>query len=157
MIHLITGGVNQGKSTRLLNIYQTLGKGDGFYNRRVYQGITLIGQEIIHLATGQRYMLAFREEHIPEGWNEECRLGPFSFSREGWEFGRQIIESGLENQVSPSFLDEIGPLELAGRGWDAILRRVLLTAPELFIVVRDSCIMEMIRKYRLQEYEIVGR
>lgn len=155
MIHLITGAVNQGKSTGLLAIYRRLGTGDGFYNRRILQGNETIGQAIIHMATGASRVLAYREGFIPRAWNEQCRYGPFSFAGEGFDFGRRIIQKALEKQIIPIFIDEIGPLELAGMGFDPIMFQALQYATELYVVVRENCIGEVIRRYAFKQYEVL--
>lgn len=154
MIHLITGAVNQGKSTGLLEIYRRLGTGDGFYNRRILQGNETIGQAIIHMATGASCVLAYDDRFVPVGWRAACHYGPFSFSREGLDFGCQILETALDNGITPVFIDEIGPLELAGKGFDAIMARVVQQATDVYVVMRESCIGEVIRKYGLEQYEV---
>ncbi|WP_190285246.1 hypothetical protein [Clostridium sp. JN-1] len=53
MINIITGSVNSGKSTKLVNIYKSLGKGDGFFNRKIYNGNCYIEQEIVRMSNGE--------------------------------------------------------------------------------------------------------
>lgn len=38
MINIITGSVNSEKSTKIVNIYKSLCKGDGFFNKKIYNG-----------------------------------------------------------------------------------------------------------------------
>ncbi|NLW48425.1 MAG: hypothetical protein GXY86_13975, partial [Firmicutes bacterium] len=125
MIYLITGTVNQGKSARLLGIYQSLKIGNGIYNHKIYRGDTIVGQELIHLVTGESRLFSYREEYIHRDWDEECRYRSFSFSRAGLDFGREIIEKALDSAGGPIFLDEIGPLELEGEWFCEIFKRLL--------------------------------
>ncbi|MDP4145423.1 MAG: hypothetical protein Q8936_13220 [Bacillota bacterium] len=36
MLYIITGDINSGKTTKLLDIYNRLKRGDGFFNRKKY-------------------------------------------------------------------------------------------------------------------------
>lgn len=156
MIYFITGAVNQGKSFNLINIYRSLGKGDGFYNRKLYRGDCFVGQEIVHLATGESRLFSLKIEFLPTGWYEECCYETFSFSREGLNFGRRIIENALENKINPVFIDEIGPLELEGKGFNEIFMKLLTVSVEIYIVVRKSCLMNVIKKYLITEYTVIN-
>ncbi len=152
MIHMITGAVNQGKSTQLLGIYRSLQKGDGFYNRKIYHGDCFVGQEIVHLATGESRLFAFRDGFIPENWHEECRYDTFSFSREGLSFGREIIRNALDSNIEPLFIDEIGPLELEGKGFSKLFSSLLAASGEIYLVVRESCLENVVNKFGITEY-----
>lgn len=152
MIYVITGAVNQGKTTRLLGIYQNLKIGDGFYNRKIYRGDMIAGQEIIHLATGASSLFSYREEFIPGNWDEECRYRSFSFSRAGLDFGRRIIQKALDSAMEPIFLDEIGPLELAGKGFGEIFMRLLAARMEMYVVVRMDCLKDVVKKFLIKNY-----
>lgn len=144
MIHWITGDINQGKSTRLLAIYRDLQQGDGFYNRKIYRNDSVVGQEIVHLSTGESRLFSVRDGFAPPGWREECRYDVYSFSVEGLEFGREILAQACRNHVSPLFIDEIGPLELAGQGFRDIFVGLLRKEVEMYVVVRKSCLDRVI-------------
>lgn len=170
MIHLITGAVNQGKSTRLLSIYRSLQRGDGFYNHKIYHQGNFVGQEIVHLVTGESRLLSFRNGFIPHGksfipdgsclfpddWDEECRYDAFRFSREGLNFGREIIRNALERQLEPIFIDEIGPLELAGKGFYEILKTFIAASTDIYLVVRINCLPEVIDKFSITRYQVIS-
>lgn len=151
MIYLITGEINQGKSTRLQEIYQEQLQGDGFFNRRVYQGDCLLGQEIVHLASGESRLLSCVKDLIPEEWHEECSYGRFSFSREGLDFGRKIIKNALSNQIQPLFIDEIGPLELEGKGFNEVFSQAITAKVDMYVVVRQRCLTSVIRQFKITE------
>jgi nucleoside-triphosphatase THEP1 len=176
MIHFITGAVNQGKSTRLLNIYRSLQMGDGFYNRKIYRGDSLAGQEIVHLASGASKLFSLREGFIPErerftldrkilfpageslfpaDWEEECRYDAFRFSRAGLNFGREIIRNALERQLELIFIDEVGPLELAGQGFYETVKASIAASINIYLVVRSNCLPEVIEKFSIIRYQVV--
>ena len=155
MIFLITGAVNQGKSTYLLNLYQRLSQGDGFYNRKIYDQNRFIGQEIIHLATGEARLLSIIDGFQSPKWCEECHYGRFSFSKEGLDFGRNIIHNALSRQIQPIFIDEIGPLEICGKGFSKILTILLSSSIELYLVVREKCLDSVLNKFEITDYNII--
>ena len=155
MVHFITGAINIGKSTRLLGIYRSLKKGDGFYNRNIYRGNVFAGQEIVHLATEESEPFSYREGFIPENWQEECRYGAFSFSRSGLEFGREIIKKALCFRIEPLFIDEIGPLELQGEGFHDIFSSLINTSVEIYVVVRQNSLDDVIREFPTVKFMLI--
>jgi nucleoside-triphosphatase THEP1 len=169
MIHLITGAVNQGKTTYLLGIYRALQSGDGFYNRKIYHGNSFAGQKIVHLATGENRLFSLREGFIPEqvrftsgrerftpeDWDEECRYDTFRFSRDGLNFGREIVRNALTHHREPIFIDEIGPLELAGQGFCEIFSVLVTTSMEVYVAVRKNCLLEVIHKFSIMKFQII--
>lgn len=155
MIFLITGAVNQGKSTYIFNLYQKLSQGDGFYNHKIYEQNRLVGQEIVHFATGETRLLSAVDGFLPQKWCEECRYGRFSFSKEGLDFGRNIIRNALSNHIQPIFVDEIGPLEINGNGFSKIVTLLLSASVETYLVVREKCLESVINKFEITEYELI--
>ncbi len=156
MIYLITGAVNQGKSTYLYGVYNRLQTGDGFYNRRIYQGNCFAGQEIVRLTTGESRLFSYTNQFIPNDKSiledEECRFDVFSFSRQGLDFGRNILRNALDNHFEPVFIDEIGPLELAEKGFYEIFRDMAGSPIEIYAVVRKNCLKEVIAKFLITGY-----
>ena len=53
MINIITGSVNSGKTRKLIDIFNTLKKGDGFFNRKIYIDDHYIGQSIVRILSGE--------------------------------------------------------------------------------------------------------
>lgn len=49
--------------------------------------------------------------------NVATTQGPFGFTAEGLEFGNHCLHSAISSKVDTLFIDEIGPLELRGKGW----------------------------------------
>ena len=155
MVHLITGAVHQGKSTYLLHLYRSLQLGDGFYNRPVFREGRLAGQEIVHLATGASRPFSFRDGFIPQDWDEECRYHVYSFSGAGLKFGREIITRACQNRIEPLFVDEIGPLELAGKGFYGLVTDLLPKRIDLYLVVRLGCLDEIVTHFGITEYIVI--
>lgn len=155
MVHLIAGPIDSGKTTRLKHVYETFGRGDGFLlNKRIRDGIH-IGQRIERLTSGQVLDFSYKAGYIPEGWDECVRYCDYSFSEKGLVFADAVVSDILEKGTEPVFIDEIGPLELSGRGFHGLLRRCLDREAELYLCVRDTCVEEVREAFGIIEAEII--
>ena len=155
LIHLVTGGIGRGKSHRLRQIYERLGRGDGFVNRRVFSGGQTAGQDLVRLPTGESRPFTRREGFIPDGWDERCRYEHYSFSGNGIRFAEDIILEAVRNNRFPLFIDEIGPLELRGEGLAASFLRACRAGQDLYVAVRAACLPEVVNVFNLVHYEII--
>lgn len=157
MLHIITGGIDHGKTTRLLSIYREIGRGDGIVTLKLFINGHNAGQEVMRLSTGEKKQFSFRNGFIPEsGWQEKHRYGPYSFSAEGLEFAEAVIRSLFENGCEPVFIDEIGPLELEDKGLHYVFSK--LTAAkrkDAWVVIRENCVRKVICKYLIADYAII--
>jgi nucleoside-triphosphatase THEP1 len=68
--------------------------------------------------------------------------GQFSFFPEAFDFGLDALQAGIQApDMDLMILDELGPLELEGKGWAAVLQKMReSTAKVLLITVRPSLI-----------------
>lgn len=155
MVYIVTGGINQGKTTMLLSIYHKIRRGDGLINKKVFMEGTNIGQEIVRLSTGERQYFSFKEGFIPKDWNEECRYGPYSFSEEGFAFARSIVLNTIRDRIEPVFIDELGPLELEGKGFHNIFLMLMKEAKDVYVVIRESCVLMAIKEFSIRNYTIL--
>ena len=156
MIKIVTGPINTGKTTWLIKDFNSKENADGFACRKVKINGEHIGYELIHLASGESCQFIRKIEHIPENWNEAFRLGMhYSFNKEGFDFANKICEEALSKKVSCFYLDEAGHLELKGRGFADILKKVLAADVDLVLVVREALIEKMCEAFGIKEYVIV--
>lgn len=153
MINIITGSINSGKSTKLVYIYKSLGRGDGFFNKKIYNRNAYIGQKIVRLSTGESIIWSLKGK-LPDCWQEEYNYQTYSFSKEALKFAEQIINSLIESE-EPIFIDEIGPLELENKGFHKLLQRCLILNKELYVVIRRSCLKRILDKYKIKDYRIM--
>lgn len=155
MVYIITGNFNQGKTTKLLSLFNEEKRGDGFYNRKVFKDDIYIGQEIVSFSTGESEALCLKEWVLPENWDEDCRYDVYSFSKKGLKLAEEIAQRILKNGVKPIYIDEIGPLELQGKGFCHIFKTLLKTKKEMFVVVRESCLESVINEFNIEAYKII--
>lgn len=156
MVFIITGAVNSGKSTYLLSLYQKQKTGDGFYNRKLFNGIAFIGQELVWLSTEISCPFSFRINSIPEEWDELYTYKEYSFSKKGLLFAKSIISDILQNS-EPAYIDELGPLELMEKGFYHEFQSLLKLRKDIYTVIRYECLSDIIKKFDINEYRIIKK
>lgn len=153
MINIITGSIDSGKTTNFIELFKIIGSGDGFITRKVYIDDYYVGQEIIQLSTGKGKLWSVIGKK-PDEWNEAFNYYNYSFSKEGLDFGESIIVSILQSTKHPIFIDEIGPLEVEEKGFHRLFSWCLNSEKEMYVVIREGCIKDVINKYNIKSYTI---
>ena len=155
MIHIVTGKMNSGKSTKLGSIYNQTQQGDGFISVKRMHYDKVHGYEIIKLSSKEFNPLVIREEFSHQNMKIACQIGPYLFMEDTLRHVEQEIESMINNKVSPLFLDEIGQLELYDQCFDNIFRKMVESNAELYITVREDLVQQVIDKYQIKEVDII--
>jgi nucleoside-triphosphatase THEP1 len=155
MICIITGGIDEGKTREVEAIYRQMKKGDGWISRKVFLNEEFAGYEILRLSTNEKLPLAYKREYVPPGWDEIYTIGPFCFSKQAFDFAGKIIDEIIEKNIEPVFIDEIGPLELQGKGFCPMLGKILKTQKDIYIVVRSHCVDDVVNRFEIKNYEII--
>ncbi len=156
MVYIVSGEINEGKTQKLLAIYNELKQGDGFVSKKIFlNGKDFIGYEIVRLSTNEKMPLAYKSSYVPSDWDEVYRYGPFSFSKAGFDFAERIIEDITDHHIHPVFIDEIGPLELQGKGFSTLLKKVLKTQKDVYITVRNHCAQDVIKEFNIQNHKTI--
>ncbi len=156
MIHIVSGKVNSGKTGKLASMYQFFrDQGDGFISIKEMEGPIVIGYRAMRLKTMEERPLLIREDRLPKGFDPQDEIGPFRMSKSGLEWIESEVEGMLTRHEAPFYLDEIGPLELAGRGFARIFRNCLETGTEMYIAVRKDLIPEVVQTFGIAEYDIL--
>lgn len=156
MVYIVAGGIDEGKTERMDALYHEKKQGDGFLSKKIFVDKDFVGYEIVRLSSGEKMPLAYKSDHVPGDWDEMYRVGPFSFSKKAFAFARQIIDEITEKGIEPVFIDEIGPLELRGEGFCAILNEVLNRGKDVYISVRSHCVEDVIEKFNIQKHIIMA-
>lgn len=90
---------------------------------------------------------------VHEDWS---RIGKYYFKSEVFI----ELESFLDHLINESYdyivLDEIGKLELEGKGFDVILNKCIRQESNLVLVVRDIFVDDVIEKYKLQNAKVIN-
>lgn len=144
-IYLLTGEIHGGKTTFLSSLSLRLMKSDILLSGILSEGFFVGGRrssyELVCLPGRSRIPLASAEPR--DGWFPYRR---FHFNPEAFEVGAGIIREGLASDASLIILDEVGPMELDGRGWagtaDLLAQH---RATRQIWVVREG-VIELVRK-----------
>lgn len=155
MIVIITGKIDSGKTTKLVSVYNESNSGDGFIIKKVYKQENHIGQDILRLSTWTRKPFSLMKSLVPQHWDEALCYGPYSFSAQGFSFANSIITDALQMNSEPLYIDEIGPLELQGKGFSDILTLALASRKSLYITVRETCLHAVTEKFDIHQYEVM--
>ena len=134
-IMLLTGPREVGKTTWILELCEHLrSKGRavfGVATPKIFADGNAIGIAARDLATGRQVPLAYIDEE------PGIRIGPWRFSPEGIEFGNRACAP--RPGKGPAVIDEIGPLELQGKGFSTALDGLKQGRyPQAIVVVRPK-------------------
>jgi nucleoside-triphosphatase THEP1 len=55
----------------------------------------------------------------------------------------------------PCYIDEIGPLELQEKGIFQDFQEMLHTKKDIYVVVRDRCLPDVLKKFQINRYIIL--
>jgi molybdopterin-guanine dinucleotide biosynthesis protein A len=110
-----------------------------------------VGSNAVDLLTDQDVPFARLSRNESSGEGEE--VGDYTISRDGILFARAAIKRAIENRCDLVVIDEVGPLELSGKGLMPAVEFALASATNVLIVVRSS-LKEALQK-RFAKYEFV--
>ena len=139
MIFILTGPVHSGKTTFLDKAIHALKKQgvkiDGFLSKAVGRGEETLGYDLYDLKE-EKVVRYIRRE----GEKDWQKIGSFFFIPQGLAEAERIILRGKDNDIL--IIDELGPLELEGKGVWPALKRVIFQPPAHFLFVIRSSILE---------------
>ena len=150
-IFIVCGPVGGGKTIFTRNITEFLKDQDiiseGILSERIMEGSDTTGYDIVDITTGKREVF-LRE-------NEKCgkeTIGKFNISQGGLEKGRSILRDLVYRDTGIVIIDEVGLLELQGRGWhDSIIELLNKSSNHILMTVRDKYVDEVKEKWNLTE------
>jgi nucleoside-triphosphatase THEP1 len=139
-VFILTGAQGSGKTTFLLKLAAALARRNisvgGILAPVVLQHGKRLGYDVQDIASGQQSPLC----RIGMG-TEELRAGPFAFLNQGITLGEDALITAAAARKPVVVIDEVGPLELSGKGWSNAMPRILTRAGSVAIlVVRPSLI-----------------
>ena len=152
---IVTGQVQSGKTTWCTNYSQWL-KGQKFIVGGVLcpeakNNDIKIGYDVMDAQTGRSVMFGrFASEADFAGEP----IGKYLISYEGLEFVERRIQEALENRCDMVFLDEVGHLELGGKGVIESVRTACQKASNTTIVVRRQLLTAFFEYFHLADPQI---
>ena len=91
---------------------------------------------------------------------DDVLVGRFVFDSTAFDQAVGWLDDHLKDSpIKCMILDEVGPLELSGKGWDTWLRKALAnpSEKEFILVVREGLVDKVVDHYELTEYEVVEK
>ena len=155
MIYIICGEFNSGKTAKIKSIYLKDKRGDGFITEKMYRDSVFYGYETVRLSTGESVIQSLKSEFFPALEIPLYTKGAFSFFSEGFTFADAVIDDVILKETCPVFIDEIGPLELQGKGFNELFKKIITTDRTIYFTVRNYCLEKVISLYSLEKYSLI--
>lgn len=154
-IFIISGRVQSGKTTFAGALAETLGKEGfriaGFLCRGTFINDRRDSYTLEELGSGIKIPMA--SSGFREGW---FRYRRFYFNPAALEKGREMVLASLAGQPDLIVIDEVGPMEMEGRGWNSLLGELVSigTIPQVW-VVRDCLVDAVMEQWRIPAGNLV--
>lgn len=158
MIFILTGSVHSGKTTLLKKVVRDLKEKkyriDGFLSETVWKKEEIVGYDLFDLKKERSIPLIRRT-----GEKEWQKIGSYFFIPQSLAEAEKIILRGKEADIL--VVDEVGPLELSGRGfWPALMQVVFQPLNSYILVIRKNIIKDflaMLGKSDVKIYDIKNK
>jgi nucleoside-triphosphatase THEP1 len=152
VISILTGPVHAGKTILLKKTIPLLREKkfriDGYLSESIRRNADLIGYDLIHLIQNESYPFI-----RTDGENEWEQIGRFYFLPETLDLAKSIVRECKKADLC--VVDEVGPLELSGKGvWPAIEIFLKQPHPHLLLVIRNTLLDDIIEKIPAEDYRV---
>jgi nucleoside-triphosphatase THEP1 len=147
-IHILTGPVQSEKTTRLFNWVQTQRSCAG-----ILSPIIDNRRHLFSILANVSRCLEVHDNHSMNG--NTVSIGQYQFSEQIFIWAREQLKQAAQARKKWLIIDEIGPLELDGKGLEPAVSQILKyyhrsEENQLIVVVRDRILENVITYYQLQ-------
>ena len=153
MVHFIAGKMNDGKTTRLVAAYRKSGIGEGFALIKVMKESKVHSYIARKLSSNEERRLILRDSWLPEDFDQACKIGPYCFSSSTLHWIEVTIKEAVREGVSPIYLDEVGVLELQGKGYSELIKFLVKADTDLFLTIREDLLEKVVTYFDIVDYE----
>jgi nucleoside-triphosphatase THEP1 len=154
-IYIISGETRSGKTTFLKQIISELKQAKNYkINGIIAHGIDRnnerFGFEIENIATEQKQILCTQEPV-----ENAKKIGRFYFNNEGLSFGKKALLDNIDT-ADLLVIDEIGYMELKGKGWFSVIEQAM-DYPDLDMiwVVRKRILEEVLQLWQHSNIKVI--
>jgi len=153
-VFVVTGTIGEGKTAWLATLAGMLkDKGvsvGGILALRIVEDGITTGYDISDISTG------IRTPFLRYTGSETMGVERFTVIDSGYRAGYIALDPDFSRKKDVVIVDEVGPLELRGRGWSTRISELLgETKPILIIAVRKSLTESVIEKYGIKDFRII--
>jgi len=163
LVILITGDKGSGKTSSMMEVLRWASERSieisGIISPRCFDGKVLVGYDALDCRSGERFGLARKPGYARGGgWMRFGGLG-YVFSRSGLERANGILGVAARRQRGAEILmvDEVGRLELMGKGLAPGLEQVLSSMDKKPLVALVSCRLGAVDMVRSKACETGAR
>jgi len=152
-IFLVTGQIQEGKSSYVDDLVKegkTKFKVAGFIAPGTFKNNKRHSFSLMDLSKGESFLLGSRDKK--DNWirHKEFYFDPKSFLR-----GNSIIQDALKSEADLVILDELGPMELAGKGWANAIKMLEQNYDTAQVwVVRERILSEVKDRWHIPDENI---
>ncbi|MDD5293608.1 MAG: nucleoside-triphosphatase [Candidatus Izemoplasmatales bacterium] len=156
MVKIVTGKINSEKTSRMIQLFEHTGVGDGYVSIKRMIRDKVHSYEAMRLQTKARLPLIVRDEYVWETFPVACQIGPYLFNQDTLNQITRDIREMIERKIEPIYLDEIGLLELEGKGFDHVVKDMVRSGRDVVLCVREDLLERVLERYHVKDYEIVS-
>ena len=149
-VYIVTGTIGEGKTAwldRLATLLKQRGMTvGGILALRNVEGDSTTGYDISDISTG------IRTPFLRHTGTATVGVERFTADTAGYTAGMKALDPAVNRNNIAVIIDEVGPLELKGRGWSSRLGELLAgmkSEPTLILAVRKNLLDEVITHYSL--------
>lgn len=158
MIFILSAPVHTGKTTWLSQVVTELKRQNrackGILTYAVFDGNKRIGYDTENIETGERQAFIRQVGYDAAFEDSDVYLRDYHFSSVVIEEVNQMLKNAINSDVV--VIDEIGPLELQGKGFFPAISFLISQPPAcLIMVVRDTILPEVILKFGIEKFQLI--
>lgn len=139
----------------MIQYYQLNQLGDGFVMVKQMENNVVKNYHLMRLSTNEKFLFVIREENQTPDFIVGCQIGPYLFEQSVLTYAKEQFKQMIHDKVTPLFLDEIGILELQGKGFFTMMEQLVASNLEAYIVVRSDLIHQVVEKFGITNYQIM--
>lgn len=156
MVKIVTGKMNQGKTTRLHHHYLQRLEGDGFLSIKHMDKDKVHHYDLLHLKSNEKIPFIIHENFF-SGHGKICfKIGPYLFYDQAFDYIEKEINTMIKDNISPVYFDEVGMLEVDKRGFYQAIKACLNKDLDVYMSIREDLIDKVMEAFSIQEYEVIN-
>ncbi|MBU0559350.1 MAG: nucleoside-triphosphatase [Bacteroidetes bacterium] len=145
---IISDKIKTGKTTRLMRWCSEQKNIDG-----ILQPV-IEGKRFFYRISSR----TLKQLEVDEGKNV-TEIGKYKFSNDAFDWARKILIESFETNIDYLTIDEVGPLELKGKGLEPAVSKIIsnrnVFQGKMIFVVRENILAQFLEHYKLaDEYKI---
>jgi len=146
-IFILKGATGSGKTTFLVNYCKQKNAGG------VLSPVITDKRHFLNIETKETKLMEAQENET-----EILNVGRYKFSAKVFEWANQILTDCVNKNYETIIIDEIGPLELQGKGFAETLKSILSHTEmksDLLLVIRENLVNDVLNYFGIKKEDVV--